>query len=54
VTIPAGEWQTLLPTCEKRDENGRGGGRIHTIEGDRILEVHHLEDWATALRQLRD
>ena len=26
---------------------------IHTIENDRIVEVHHLEDWATAVRQLR-
>jgi predicted ester cyclase len=26
---------------------------IHTVEDGQILEVHHLEDWATALRQLR-
>jgi len=26
---------------------------IHTIEGGQIRSVHHLEDWATALRQLR-
>ena len=26
---------------------------IHTVENDRIVEVHHLEDWATAIRQLK-
>ena len=26
---------------------------IHTIAKERIVEVHHLEDWASALRQLR-
>jgi len=26
---------------------------IHTIENDRIVEVYHLEDWATAIRQLK-
>ena len=26
---------------------------IHTIEDDRIVEVYHLEDWATAIRQLK-
>lgn len=25
---------------------------IHEIEGGQIARVHHLEDWATALRQL--
>jgi steroid delta-isomerase-like uncharacterized protein len=25
---------------------------IHQVEGGRITRVHHLEDWATALRQL--
>lgn len=25
---------------------------IHEIEGGQILRVHHLEDWATALKQL--
>ncbi len=25
---------------------------IHTVEGGRIKRVHHLEDWATAIRQL--
>lgn len=25
---------------------------IHEIEGGRIIRVHHLEDWATAIRQL--
>lgn len=26
---------------------------IHTIAGNRIKTVYHLEDWATALRQLK-
>lgn len=26
---------------------------IHELEGGRIARVHHLEDWATAMRQLR-
>jgi predicted ester cyclase len=26
---------------------------IHTIENDQIAQVYHLEDWATAMRQLR-
>lgn len=26
---------------------------IHEIEGGQIVRVHHLEDWATAMRQLR-
>jgi predicted ester cyclase len=25
---------------------------IHELSGGRIARVHHLEDWATALRQL--
>lgn len=25
---------------------------IHTIENGRIVEIYHLEDWATAIRQL--
>lgn len=27
---------------------------IHTIRDGRIVEVYHLEDWATAIRQLKD
>ena len=26
---------------------------IHEFSGDRIVRVHHLEDWASAMRQLR-
>ncbi len=26
---------------------------IHTVDHRRIRSVHHLEDWATAVRQLR-
>lgn len=26
---------------------------IHTLEGGRIVRSYHIEDWATALRQLR-
>ena len=26
---------------------------IHEVEGGRIVRVHHLEDWATAMKQLR-
>jgi len=26
---------------------------IHELEGGRIARVHHLEDWATAIRQLK-
>ena len=26
---------------------------IHALAGGRIQRVHHLEDWATAMRQLR-
>jgi predicted ester cyclase len=26
---------------------------VHTVENGQIVEVHHLEDWATAMRQLR-
>lgn len=26
---------------------------IHTIENGRIVEVYHLEDWTTAMRQLK-
>ena len=26
---------------------------IHTVEGAQIKQVYHLEDWATAMRQLR-
>ena len=26
---------------------------IHEVEGDRIVRVYHLEDWATAIKQLR-
>lgn len=25
---------------------------IHEIEGGQIVRVHHLEDWATAIKQL--
>ncbi|MBU0552452.1 ester cyclase [Myxococcota bacterium] len=25
---------------------------IHTVEAGRLVKVHHVEDWATALRQL--
>lgn len=25
---------------------------VHELEGEQIVRVHHLEDWATALRQL--
>lgn len=26
---------------------------IHELEGGQIVRVHHLEDWATAIKQLR-
>lgn len=26
---------------------------IHTVAGGRIRQVHHVEDWATAIRQLK-
>ena len=26
---------------------------IHEVEGRQIRRVHHLEDWATAMQQLR-
>ena len=26
---------------------------IHTIENDKILSIHHLEDWGTAMKQLK-
>lgn len=26
---------------------------IHTIENDQVQEVHHVEDWGTAIQQLR-
>lgn len=26
---------------------------IHEVEGGQIVRVHHLEDWATAMKQLR-
>ena len=26
---------------------------IHTVERNQIREVHHVEDWATAMKQLR-
>lgn len=26
---------------------------IHEVEGGQIVRVHHLEDWATAIKQLR-
>jgi steroid delta-isomerase-like uncharacterized protein len=26
---------------------------IHTFEGEKVKRVHHLEDWATAMKQLR-
>ena len=26
---------------------------IHTVERNQIKQVHHLEDWATAIRQLK-
>jgi predicted ester cyclase len=26
---------------------------VHTVEGGQIVRTHHVEDWATALRQLR-
>jgi hypothetical protein len=26
---------------------------IHEIENGQILRVHHLEDWATAMQQLK-
>jgi predicted ester cyclase len=25
---------------------------IHEVEGGQIVRVHHLEDWATAIKQL--
>lgn len=25
---------------------------IHTVENGQVIEVHHLEDWATAIKQL--
>lgn len=27
---------------------------IHTIEAGKVLEVHHLEDWGTAIQQLKN
>lgn len=26
---------------------------IHTVENGQVVEVHHLEDWSTAMRQLQ-
>ena len=26
---------------------------IHTVENGQIVQVHHLEDWATAIKQLQ-
>ena len=26
---------------------------IHTVENDRITQIHHVEDWATAMKQLK-
>lgn len=26
---------------------------IHTVEGNQITQVYHLEDWATAIKQLK-
>jgi predicted ester cyclase len=26
---------------------------IHTVEGNQIRQVHHLEDWGTAMKQLQ-
>lgn len=26
---------------------------IHTVEGGQITQVHHLEDWTTAIKQLK-
>lgn len=26
---------------------------IHTVEGDKIKQVHHLEEWPTAIKQLK-
>ena len=25
---------------------------IHTVENGQVVEVHHLEDWGTAIKQL--
>ncbi|MBK9780969.1 MAG: ester cyclase [Anaerolineales bacterium] len=25
---------------------------IHTVENGQVVEVHHLEDWATTIKQL--
>ncbi|MBP7686272.1 MAG: ester cyclase [Thermoflexales bacterium] len=27
---------------------------IHTVENGQVVEVHHLEDWATAIKQLQN
>ena len=27
---------------------------IHTVENNQIVEVHHLEDWGTAIQQVQD
>lgn len=26
---------------------------IHTVEGSQVKQVYHLEDWATAIKQLK-
>jgi steroid delta-isomerase-like uncharacterized protein len=26
---------------------------IHTVEGGRVKQVHHIEEWATAMKQLK-
>jgi len=26
---------------------------IHTVENGQLVQVHHLEDWSTAIKQLK-
>src|SRR5262245_1705553 len=47
---PKGNFMGVPATGERRFEIMTID--IHTVEGGRVRSVHHLEDWATALKQL--
>ena len=47
---PAGEFFGVPPSGKRFEIMSVD---IHTVEGGRIVQTYHVEDWATALRQLK-
>lgn len=47
---PAGEFFGVPPSGKRFEIMSID---IHTVEGGKIVQTYHVEDWATALRQLK-